>query len=105
MKLRDLSIRNTAPIALFDVSDLSDVVVLAGPNGVGKTRLIQRVLEHLRGAQRNPEIAGSIEATCQAERDAWGKSLLDMSSDEDMSAFRLTLQVARRRQNWSSSLL
>jgi energy-coupling factor transporter ATP-binding protein EcfA2 len=93
-------------VRLFAVDDLSDVVVLAGPNGVGKTRLLERITQHLRNATPHPDIEGVVEATCSEERDSWGgKTNLDMSVSEDMDLLRGTLQANRRRRNWRSSLV
>ena len=93
------------PVRRFDVADLSDVVVVAGPNGVGKTRLVQAVLDHLRSGGVNPNIAGSIHSTCAEEVEQWGKSDLDLSVPEDMQKLHATLSVGRRRRNWQSSLI
>jgi len=50
MRIRSIHAANVPPVGLFSVDDLSDVVVLAGPNGVGKTRLVESILS----AFRNP---------------------------------------------------
>jgi hypothetical protein len=81
------------------------MVVIAGPNGVGKTRLVQAVLDHLRGGGVNENIAGGIHATCPEETVQWGKSDLDLSVPEDMQKMHATLAVGRRRRNWQSSLI
>lgn len=84
MRIRSISVLNTPPVKRFEVDDLSDLVVLAGPNGVGKTRLLQRIVNHLRGATPNPEISGVVEATSLDEEEAWGTQRLDMSDSDDM---------------------
>ena len=40
MRLRAIHASKVNPVRLFSIEDLSDIVVFAGPNGVGKTRLI-----------------------------------------------------------------
>jgi predicted ATPase len=54
MRLQSISVANTPPVQLFSVSDLADVVVIAGPNGVGKTRLLGRLVSHLRNGNPDP---------------------------------------------------
>jgi len=93
------------PVRRFEVEDLSDVVVIAGPNGVGKTRLIQSVLERLRSGGPQPGMAGSVVATCAEERDQWGKDELDLAAPDDMQRLNSTLSTNRRRRNWQSSLV
>lgn len=105
MRIKALSIRNAPPIQRFEAEELSDVVVLAGPNGVGKTRLIETILQHLRGASTNPDIFGVIEATSKQERAEWGKTELDMSQPADMDILRANLQRNRRRSNLTSTVL
>lgn len=105
MRLKNLAMRDVPPVRRFEVEDLSDVVVIAGPNGVGKTRLMQSVLERLRSAGPQPAITGSIAATCAEERDQWGKAELDMSVPEDLQRLNSTLSAGRRRRNWQSSLV
>ena len=105
MRLASVAVKNTPPVTYFSAQDRSDVVVVAGPNGVGKTRLLQRIVQHLRGASPNPEIGGVIEATSPDEIAAWGKRELDMSSNDDMALLRGTLQANRLRRKWRSSLL
>jgi ABC-type lipoprotein export system ATPase subunit len=89
----------------FEIDDLSDVVVIAGPNGVGKTRLIQSILDRLRGSQPQPGTAGVVVATCDDERQQWGKEALDLATAEDTQRLLATLSAGRRRRNWRSSLI
>jgi energy-coupling factor transporter ATP-binding protein EcfA2 len=106
LRLADLFVENSLPIKLFAVQQLSDVVVLAGPNGVGKTRLLARVVAHLRGGTAAAEVAGTIEATAPSEVEAWGgRKTLDLASAADMELFRSLLQRNRRRHKWQSSLV
>lgn len=106
MRLRDITVLDAPPVELFEARDLSDVIVIAGPNGVGKTRLIQHVMAHLRGASPGPTVTGAIEATTKLEREAWGgRQVIDLSSVADMDVFRASLQANRRRHYLRSSLV
>jgi hypothetical protein len=46
VRIAGATITDTPPVRLFEVGQLSDVVVLAGPNGVGKTRLVQAIIPY-----------------------------------------------------------
>ena len=105
MRLESVSVRDTPPVDLFEVDELADVVVLAGPNGVGKTRLLNRIVTHLRGGSNDPAVRITVAATTPSETDAWGQDSLDLTLATDLEKLRATLQASRRRQNWSSSLV
>ena len=105
VKLKSIRLIDAPPVARFEVDDLSDVVVIAGPNGVGKTRLIQRIIAGLRSGGVDPSASIVVEATRASEATAWAKSELDLSTAEDMGMFTQTLQASRLRRNLTSSLI
>jgi len=107
MKLLNIRVENQPPLKLFDVSGLSSVVVIAGPNGVGKTRLLNAVLQALRdprsASARRSRIA--VSATHDAEREAWSAEQLD--TDDRVQADKLAsmLQRQQKRGHWQSNVL
>jgi predicted ATPase len=111
MRLRAIYAAKVNPVKLFSVEDLSDIVVLAGPNGVGKTRLVETMLASFRnpnayrGGAAQPNLRFVVEATSPAERKEWGKDLLDTADPSDAQKLVQTLQKGRRRSNWQSSVL
>lgn len=105
MRIESLKILNALPVRRFEVAGLADVMVVAGPNGVGKTRLLARVMQMLRADQPSSEASAVIQATSETERSTWGKSMLDLSLPADVSLYRTTVQSNRRRRNWQSSIL
>jgi tRNA A37 threonylcarbamoyladenosine biosynthesis protein TsaE len=54
MRLSSLRAAQLAGLDLVEVSGLSDVVVLAGPNGVGKTRLLQSLITFFQEPEARP---------------------------------------------------
>lgn len=106
MRLDSLAVDNALPVRHFAADGLSDLVVIAGPNGVGKTRLVQFVLDRLRSPNAQPDLRGTLAATCAEERAQWGKDSLELGVQEDMQRLNVTLaSVQRRRRNWKSSLV
>ena len=105
MRLRSIRATDVAPVLAFDVSDLSDVVVLAGRNGVGKTRLIQALVQFFRSPTSRSNIRLVVESTAQSERDAWGKSQLDTAVEADAQQLTRMLQQSRRRTKLRSSVV
>jgi len=106
VRIQDLAIDGALPVRRFAIDTLSDVVVVAGPNGVGKTRLLSYIVGHLRGGTPAANVQGHVAATHPREADAWGgRESLDMSNSADMDLFRATIQTNRRRTKWQSSLV
>jgi len=105
MRFKSLSVRQAPPVHFFAIDELADVVVIAGPNGVGKTRLLNRITNHLRAGGPDPLVVGVVAATSQDEVSAWGKHELDLANGDDLNLLRTMFQASRRRKNWSSSLI
>jgi len=105
MKLIAYKVRESPPISLFDVNDLGDVVVLAGPNGVGKTSLLTRLL----GSFQNPGNVQNVEvvigATNQNESRDWKKDSLSTANPSDAQVLRGFLQRSQKRGQLRSSLI
>lgn len=89
----------------FEVDGLADVIVIAGPNGVGKSRLLQRLSARLQGAGVEAKANAIVSATCPEERTAWGKDRLDLSIAQDSNLLHKTLNASRFRKRWKSSLV
>lgn len=105
MRLTSITVNDSPPVTRFSVADLADVVVIAGPNGVGKTRLLQRIMQLLRGEAGSADALAIIEATGDDERTSWGKEVLNLALPDDAELYRATLQANRRRRNLKSSVI
>jgi len=104
MRIKSLSAKNVLPVNYFSVDNLSDLIVIAGPNGVGKTRLIASLIAYFQNLSGD-QIRLSIQATSEEEITTWGKRELDTSIPEDAALLRSMLQQDRRRRNFKSSVL
>jgi ABC-type cobalamin/Fe3+-siderophores transport system ATPase subunit len=105
MRIAEIRVTNVPPVKLFESSGLSDVVVLAGPNGVGKTRLIQAMIQFFQGPANSQTIRLKIEATSRVEQSVWGKAFLDTLQPGDTAKLTQTLQANRTRSSWKSSVI
>lgn len=105
MRIRSINAKDIPPLHRFVVQDLSDLIVLAGPNGVGKTRLIQHFLQYFQNPRVQDRMSMVLEATCKEESEKWGKGTLDTSRQEDALLVKQTLKENRRRRNWRSSVM
>lgn len=66
MKIKSLKIDNYKPIKNIEIDNLGDVVIIAGANGAGKTRLKEAIVATI---QNNPLMEIEIEATRKEEAD------------------------------------
>lgn len=101
----DSLLKQKPPIENFEVSDLSSIVVLAGPNGIGKTRLMQQVINLFQNPRSDPSLSVRIDATSQDEIDKWGKNSLSTLDSADSNILQQHLQKSRRRGKWTSSIV
>lgn len=105
MRLVAFELRDAGPIKHVGVSDLADVVVLAGPNGVGKTSINNAILDLAREPRAIPNRWMVVEATDEAEKVSWGKDRLDTRVDGDAQILRRHLRRNQRRNRYHSSFL
>src|SRR5437588_2873944 len=106
MRLTTIRAKDVQPIQKFEVSNLSDVVVLAGPNGIGKSRLVERVLAHLQSPGPGANISVVLEATDPKEERLWSNKALDTSIPGDGALLQQSLQRSQyRRRKVESSVL
>ena len=104
MRIASITVVDVPPVRRFEVKGLSDLVVIAGPNGVGKTRLVSSLLAHLRNPGKQ-QVSFEIEATDDSERSAWGKTLLNTCNADDAQKMRGMVQQNRSRRNFKNSVL
>lgn len=79
MRIKELQINNWTVVRQADFKDLSNFVVIAGPNGVGKTK-IKEAIVHIFQNNGNPPPGSKVvlEATNDDERAAWGTNEISL---------------------------
>lgn len=106
MRIKEIRVKDHLPIKNFQVSSLDNIILIAGPNGIGKTRLIQGILNFLKKSQINPNFNIQIEATSKEEEKSWlGKKVLNLTDPNDINLFKTTLHQNRKRRYYKSSIL
>lgn len=105
MRIVKIHAEDVLPVRHFSVDRLNDVVVIAGPNGVGKSRFIAGLLQKFQSPDTYPNIQMTLEATSLNEQTEWGKRLLDTTVPGDNQILNRTLQKNRSRRQWSSSVI
>lgn len=105
MRIRSFAIQKVGPLKLVKVADLADVVVFAGPNGVGKTHINNALIQCARNPTDVSKIWMEIEATNATERDNWKKTRLDTRVPADAALLQNALRRSQRRNKYQSSFL
>src|ERR1700730_5933760 len=105
MRLHSFEIKNMGTLKLVSITELSNVVVFAGPNGVGKTNIDNALLELARNPTPNPNSWMLVEATNDEERKRWGRTTLDTRSQSECTTLRTYLQRSQRRNRYRGSFL
>lgn len=79
MRIKELNLNNWTVIRQADFQNLSDFVVIAGPNGVGKTK-IKEAIVYIFQNNGNPPPGSKVvlEATNEEERAAWGSNEISL---------------------------
>lgn len=105
MRLRSVRIQNYPPIRKFEAAELADVVVLAGRNGVGKSKITEALIGLFY--QNTPSATGSIEVepTSEYERTHWGSRTLNTAIPQDAALLHGAIAQNRFRANWTGSIL
>ncbi|MFH1652710.1 MAG: AAA family ATPase [Pseudomonadota bacterium] len=75
MKIKSLEINDFSPIKHLKIDDMGDVVIIAGANGSGKTRLKEAIVNTLQG---ETQMSLSIEATREKEKEHFGDSVINI---------------------------
>jgi predicted ATPase len=104
MRIKKINASSVIPVEKFQVENLSDLVVIAGPNGVGKSRLINGLLAQFQNFP-SPSISFVIEATNEDEVSQWGKRLLETTNAQDRQKFTQALQKNQTRRRFKGGIL
>ncbi|MBX3664246.1 MAG: ATP-binding protein [Burkholderiales bacterium] len=104
MRLKSVCIESLNGIDKVEIGDLADVVVFAGPNGVGKTRILRALVDFFR-KPRAGNVRILVEATSDAEAMTFGKPQLDTGIPSDTEKLRGLLTKSQRRNRYRSTVL
>ena len=75
MKVLSIEVKDLLPIESLKIEDLGDIVIIAGANGSGKTRLKNAIVNTLKG---QPAISMTLESTRKEEETAFGGKTINV---------------------------
>jgi len=104
LRIKEIKAQGILPVKKFQIDNLSDLVVIAGPNGVGKTRLITGLLQYFQNLSGS-DVSFVIEATNDNEENIFGEKVIDTSIPQDAQKLKGLLQINQRRRNLKSSIV
>ena len=114
MRIKKISALKVVPVKKFEVDNLSDLVVIAGQNGVGKSRLITQLINTFREPNVQ-NINFIIEPTNSKERIHFSEgtvkeftgegNAINTADPNDARLLTTLLQQNKRRRNYSSGVL
>jgi hypothetical protein len=82
MRITSFELTDVGPLKRISVQDMADVVVFAGPNGVGKTHINTALIAFAQNPGSFANVHMRIEATCDEERLRWGNQALIVHRDD-----------------------
>jgi len=92
MKIIALEIKDFAPIKHLKIDNMGDVVIIAGANGSGKTRLKEAIVGTLQGST---QMSMSIAATRDKEKEEFGDSVINVT--QGINNPKLVAYIQKRR--------
>ena len=104
MRIKNIAVRNAPPIENFEIAELSDLVVIAGANGAGKTRLVSHILQSFQN-DKIPDVSFTVQATNSDERTFLGTREVVSTNGTQRQKLQQLLQQNRQRRNFKSGIL
>jgi predicted ATPase len=97
MHIDRMSIHNNAPIKEFAIETPSNVVIIAGANGSGKTRLKEAIVQTFRKPNA-PRMSMTLSCTRSQEEEAWGARHIEVKAGEPAPTLAAYLATRTRGQ-------
>lgn len=105
MKIKSILVENIPPIKKFQVDDLSDIVIIAGANGSGKSNLKQAIINTFNNPT-SPQVDISITSTrMEEEQEKWGSRQLDVVRETNNAAFSSYMNSRTRGGSYTGTVI
>lgn len=104
MRIDRISLADYPPIKSFSVDISSNVVIIAGANGSGKTRLKDALVGSFRNPNR-PQASLVLRATRAEEEEAWKSKSLELRPGQPSTHLTNYLSTRRRNEAYVGSVV
>src|SRR3990172_8060559 len=104
MRIDAVVLRDFPPIKHLEISTSSSVVIVAGANGSGKTRLKDAIVNSFRNPA-NPLVSLSLASTRPQEEAAWGGRILQITAGQDSPSLRNYLATRTWAQAYTGTVV
>ena len=104
MKIQRLDVEGFPPITKFETGELPSLVVIAGANGSGKTRLLVAISNTFRNPSSS-EISLTARSTRKEEREAWGDEILEIEKGAENTALQNYMNSRSRGGTYVGSVI
>lgn len=104
MRISELSIKDLPPIRRFEITPQSNVVIIAGANGSGKTRLKEAIINSFR-SPNNPQASITLGATRPEEEAAWSGSTLTITKGEASPILHQYMNATTRGNTYTGTVI
>src|SRR5688500_3991313 len=104
MRLDEIALRDFPPIQAFEIQISSSVVIIAGANGTGKTRLKEAIVRSFRKPQQ-PQASFLLTATREEEATAWSGPTIRVVAGQDNPTLRQYLLTRTRHNAYTGTVI
>ncbi|MDH4162600.1 MAG: AAA family ATPase [Nitrospirota bacterium] len=104
MRLDRIAIKNYPPIRALEIEASSNVVIIAGANGSGKTRLKQAIVSTFQ-SPGSPSVTMGLSATRQEEEDAWKSMSIAVNVQQRCQQLEQYLASRRGNQAYTGAVI
>jgi len=105
MRIESIHARDFPPLREFGISGLGDVVIIAGANGSGKTRLKQAMIGTF-SSPKSPSIEITVGSTrAKEEEEVWGRQTLTTSTESPNAQLQKYMKSRTRGGTYTGSVV
>lgn len=104
MRITTISAENILPIKQVKIENLDSVVIIAGANGSGKSRLKQSIIQTFQSPQ-SPQLNLTIKSTRPEEEGRWRQDTIELIKNENNPLFHQYMESRTRGGSYAGTVI